>query len=146
MICPLCKVPMIVVEYEGIELDLCVDCRGGWFDRGELLLLFGGSEEEMLDLRPERIASLPQAETAEKRRKCPLCRRKMRKLLVGPEQSVLIDACPDGDGLWFDAGEVEALGKQYLETQAAAPRKVLHFMKRVFHDSDTPADREGHAE
>jgi len=146
MICPRCKIPMMIVQYEGIELDLCVDCRGVWFDRGELLLLFGGSEREMLELRQERIASLPQAQTSEQRRKCPLCRRKMRKLLVGPEESVLIDACPDGEGLWFDGGEVEALGKQYLETQAAAPREVLHFMKRVFHNSDPSGDREGQEE
>jgi Zn-finger nucleic acid-binding protein len=39
MICPTCKNPMIVVEYQQIELDYCGSCRGVWFDNGELELL-----------------------------------------------------------------------------------------------------------
>jgi len=41
MRCPVCDVPTYVVEYEKIELDLCPDCRGMWFDHGELELLIG---------------------------------------------------------------------------------------------------------
>ena len=39
MICPACKNDMIVVEYQRIELDFCPDCRGVWFDKGELQLM-----------------------------------------------------------------------------------------------------------
>jgi len=43
--CPACKVPIIVVEHEKIELDYCTTCLGVWFDAGELALLL-----ESLDL------------------------------------------------------------------------------------------------
>jgi Zn-finger nucleic acid-binding protein len=36
MICPACKYDMIVVEYHNIELDYCNNCKGVWFDSGEL--------------------------------------------------------------------------------------------------------------
>jgi Zn-finger nucleic acid-binding protein len=39
MICPVCKNDMIVVEYRDIELDYCSNCKGVWFDSGELELL-----------------------------------------------------------------------------------------------------------
>jgi len=143
MICPICKVPMLVVEFEEIELDCCNECAGVWFDRGELLLLFGGNEAERIELRPENIDSLPEAPTTEKQRKCPLCRQKMRKLYIGPRQTVLIDACPDGDGLWFDGGEVAALGRQYEEAEQPVPRIVLRFIKRVFCRDEASGQREG---
>ena len=39
MECPVCRIALVVVEREGIELDWCVTCRGLWFDEGELELL-----------------------------------------------------------------------------------------------------------
>ena len=36
MICPACREEMIVIEYNKIELDVCVQCKGVWFDGGEL--------------------------------------------------------------------------------------------------------------
>ena len=40
MICPVCKIDMIDVEYHQIELDYCIKCHGVWFDAEELGLLF----------------------------------------------------------------------------------------------------------
>ena len=50
MICPVCHIDMIVVEYERIELDHCTGCHGVWFDAGELsqviaFLVEGGLEK-----------------------------------------------------------------------------------------------------
>ena len=100
MKCPACRVPMYVVEYKEIELDLCPDCGGVWFDRGELELLLpaGGSVE------------VSPAETDEDQRSCPLCDRTMDKLNIGPSRRVLVDDCPDC-GMWFDRREVEDLSR-----------------------------------
>ncbi len=143
VICPECKAPMMVVEYDEIELDHCVQCEGTWFDRGELMLLFQGIDRDEHGLRPEQIAALPAAETDEVPRRCPVCRRKMRKLLVGPRKNVLIDACPEGDGLWFDSGETVALAQQVADAVAGADREVLRFMGRVFRKREAPGDEEG---
>lgn len=36
MLCPVCKVDLVMSERQGIEIDYCPRCRGVWLDRGEL--------------------------------------------------------------------------------------------------------------
>jgi Zn-finger nucleic acid-binding protein len=36
MNCPICNVPLLMSEKQGIEIDYCPTCRGIWLDRGEL--------------------------------------------------------------------------------------------------------------
>lgn len=36
MNCPSCKVPLVMSDRQGIEIDYCPQCRGIWLDRGEL--------------------------------------------------------------------------------------------------------------
>jgi Zn-finger nucleic acid-binding protein len=36
MPCPVCKVPLVMSERQGVEIDYCPTCRGVWLDRGEL--------------------------------------------------------------------------------------------------------------
>jgi len=36
MPCPVCKVPLVMSDRQGIEIDYCPQCRGVWLDRGEL--------------------------------------------------------------------------------------------------------------
>ena len=36
MPCPVCRVPLVMSERQGVEIDHCPKCRGVWLDRGEL--------------------------------------------------------------------------------------------------------------
>ena len=36
MNCPNCKIPLVMSDRQGIEIDYCPECRGIWLDRGEL--------------------------------------------------------------------------------------------------------------
>ncbi|MBX9897147.1 MAG: zf-TFIIB domain-containing protein [Qipengyuania sp.] len=36
MLCPHCKVDLVMADRQGIEIDYCPSCRGVWLDRGEL--------------------------------------------------------------------------------------------------------------
>ena len=36
MPCPVCKVPLVMSDRQGVEIDYCPQCRGVWLDRGEL--------------------------------------------------------------------------------------------------------------
>ena len=36
MLCPVCKVGLVMSDRQGIEIDYCPQCRGVWLDRGEL--------------------------------------------------------------------------------------------------------------
>lgn len=103
MDCPVCKNAMITLELNDVEIDHCLSCSGIWLDSGELEMLLGdsGQAKDLLD-------SFRTAEKCrEKPRKCPICLKKMAKILVGEgETSKLIDKCRFDHGLWFDKGEL----------------------------------------
>ncbi len=137
MICPVCKRHMIVVEHNRIELDYCTSCRGVWFDSGELELLLESLGLESPKLFLGNILNSTEARPPEKRRKCPICRQKMKKTLIG-QPEVLIDVCEKGDGLWFDGGEVGQLLKQLTEkpsAKSASHQQLTGFLGEVFQAS-----------
>ncbi len=139
MKCPACSTLMIVVEHENIELDYCTDCSGVWFDAGELELLLETMELEGSSLSLDSILTSPEAKSSEKKRKCPICRQKMKKATVGHEPEVLIDACQRGDGLWFDKGEVGQLITQLSDKpseKADSQGRVITFLGEVFRARD----------
>ena len=91
MICPICKVEMAVVEQDRIELDYCARCHGVWFDAGELELLLESMDFKGHGLSLKKILSQPEAESKEKKHRCPICGRKMKKAHIGHHPQVLID-------------------------------------------------------
>ena len=104
MDCQVCKNAMIVLELAEVEVDYCTDCGGIWLDAGELELLLGNSQQTKQLLDSFKIDS----SCTEKRKKCPICLKKMQKIVVGPSTPpLLIDKCARGDGLWFDRGELQ---------------------------------------
>ena len=139
MKCPACSNLMIVVEHENIELDYCMECSGVWFDAGELELLLESMELEGSGLSLDSILTSPEAKSSEKKRKCPICRQKMKKATVGHEPEVLIDACQRGDGLWFDKGEVGQLITQLSDKpsgESDSQGRVITFLGEVFRARD----------
>ena len=36
LLCPACRVDLVMSERNGVEIDYCPKCRGVWLDRGEL--------------------------------------------------------------------------------------------------------------
>lgn len=36
MNCPVCNIPLLMTDKQGVEVDYCQKCRGVWLDRGEL--------------------------------------------------------------------------------------------------------------
>ena len=139
MICPTCKNDMIVVEHENIELDYCTNCRGVWFDSGELELLLESVGLESPDLFLSEVLNSAEAVSPEKKRKCPICRQKMKKTIIGQQPEVLIDVCRQGDGLWFDGGEVgQLMGQMPGKTseKQGAQQQVINFLEEVFEAGD----------
>ena len=135
MICPVDKKDMFVIEYKQIELDYCHSCKGVWFDAGELELLLeaGGLKDAGLTLGD--VLLLPEAPTSEKKRRCPICAKKMKKVKIGSEARVMIDACIRHHGLWFDGGEVADLIK-IISVRSTVKKEteseIMGFLKDVF--------------
>ena len=126
MNCPVCKIPMMVLEYAQVEVDFCASCAGIWLDAGELELLFGDRAlaEVFLAAGDSALAR------KEKPRRCPLCRARMEKRTAAGGTPVVYDRCPAGDGLWFDKGELALV----LEQGSAAPggEAVVSWLRDLF--------------
>lgn len=108
MDCPQCKEPLIVLELEEVEIDHCVSCGGIWLDAGELDLLLGDSQE-----KDNLLASFQADEgSKEQRIRCPICAKRMGKVLCGTGKTTCIDKCRNGHGLWFNRGELHEILEQ----------------------------------
>jgi Zn-finger nucleic acid-binding protein len=126
MDCPVCKNAMITLELADVEIDYCTDCGGIWLDAGELELLLGQPEKAKQLLDSFKIDSKP----AEKIRKCPICDKKMQKVIVGPSKPVLlIDKCRRSDGLWFDKGELQDI---FNKAQLDKDNKIQKLLADMF--------------
>ena len=139
MICPVCNSDMIVVEHDDIELDYCSSCHGVWFDAEELELLLRSLNLESSELLLHTLLQSPETETPEKKRRCPICRQKMKKTTIGEEHKILLDACWSDDGLWFDGGEIVHLLKSLAEKKTggqSSQEKVVSFLGETFQVGD----------
>jgi Zn-finger nucleic acid-binding protein len=127
MDCPVCQESaMITLELDEVEIDYCTKCEGIWLDAGELELLLGEQEKAKALLDSFKI----DLESTEKIRKCPICDKKMLKVIVGSSKPVLlIDKCRRGDGLWFDRGELENI---FEKAQLDKDNKIQALLTNMF--------------
>jgi Zn-finger nucleic acid-binding protein len=105
MNCIVCNEPMVVLELDEVEIDHCLACGGTWLDSGELEAILENPREVR-----EMLGEMAKG-AAHKRsdRKCPICLKKMEYVTVGKAVQVRLDKCPQGDGFWFDRGELEQI-------------------------------------
>ena len=61
MPCPVCQVPLVMSERQGVEIDYCPQCRGVWLDRGELDKII---ERNAAEATPARLAPQPAPQPA----------------------------------------------------------------------------------
>ena len=132
MQCPVCHTDQLIVEYHGVELDMCVEGCGTWFDHDELQMLFDavGAPDMLHDLE-HRLEELPTAAEGPQRR-CPRCSGRMPHVRApGASGHVILDRCRRGHGLWFDRGELEEILSLEMDAEEGADSplaKVREFL------------------
>ena len=132
MDCPKCIDELLVaVEYDDIEVDYCPVCKGVWLDSGEIELLFGDAQAAQAFLS---IGSPAQVPEGEKLRDCPECDVKMDKETTEGAKPVTFDHCPNGDGIWFDAGELTTVLEQ--KDALAGNSEVSSLLQHIFQTPD----------
>ncbi len=134
MICLNCKQDMIVVEYHDVELDYCTNCEGVWFDAGELELLLQSVDPAGPEQAVKDMLRLPEVKPSHGHRKCPICNQHMKEVATG-EPVTHVDVCRQGDGLWFDGGELHQILRQMVQTPSATgaiPQPIATFLGEVF--------------
>src|SRR5262245_17623382 len=125
--CPACARPLVVFELEGIAVDRCLACGGTWLDEGELALI---AERAGLP-RGETTAPKEPARGTPGARRCPRCRGALEIIPASRDAqgSVELDRCPRGDGLWFDARELE---RTLAADHGDAARALAAFLSKLF--------------
>lgn len=119
------------MELDQVETDYCSNCSGIWLDAGELELLF----EDKLQGRT-LINSFEQVKSPrEQLRLCPICLKKMHKVLTSSgNETVMIDRCSGGHGLWFDRGELaQILAKGGFDKE----NKVVKLLSDMFSHNES---------
>ena len=126
MYCPVDNEPMIVLEHDAVEIDYCVVCKGVWLDHGELELLLGFEEADAATVS----GGAPAPAAGEKKRRCPVCGKKMVKEATPGDSPVTYDRCPRGHGVWFDDGELATVLKH--GSAPNANERIAGFLREVF--------------
>jgi Zn-finger nucleic acid-binding protein len=114
-------------DYHGVHIDECPQCRGRWFDRGELRRAKDRTDQDLrwLDFDPF-ARSADTSTSAAQGRLCPRCSVAMG-VVVYETSGVLIDKCAGCHGVWLDHGEFEKIVKhlerEVLSESAAQYRK-----------------------
>jgi len=129
MDCPVCNNAMITLELDQVEIDHCTECGGIWLDAGELETLLGDANKATQLLQSFRIDPTSREEP----RKCPICDKKMNKIVVGTDTpTLLIDKCPKAHGLWFDKGELQDI---FERAQLDDDHKIKTLLAEMFGQS-----------
>lgn len=123
--CTICDQPLVILELDKIEVDYCTSCRGIWLDEGELELLLQDSEEKDKLLNSFRVDKT----SIEKSVKCPICFRKMDKVLCGDKNKITFDECTLKHGLWFEKNELRTVVEMgSLDKE----NKIVKLLKEMF--------------
>jgi len=70
MNCPVCDAKLRAAEKQGVEVDICPDCKGIWLDRGELekLIELAANDGPVRHQSPERPVERQQVYEDDRRR------------------------------------------------------------------------------
>jgi len=130
MICPDCQGKLEPIFCEGIEIDECINCKGRWFDRGELRKAKERQDDDIrwLDFDPFG-KDAEESSVKSEGKVCPKCYEKMSSLRYS-HSNVIIDKCDSCGGIWLDHGEFERI-IEYLEHEVLT-KSAKDFGKDTF--------------
>lgn len=69
LVCPRCGSTMNEEEVQGVKVDICLQCKGIWFDGGELEEIKSMKPDDFKEIPPERRAKKYDAEYLEMRKR-----------------------------------------------------------------------------
>jgi len=102
MRCPKCRADMEQVEVQGVQIDRCTDCRGLWFDPGEIELLRNRKAAVEIDIGDVATGKLKNTID---RYRCPRCGGGMTRMVDPKQPHIWYEQCSSCHGSYFDAGE-----------------------------------------
>ena len=101
--CPKCHKSILqekTLSDNETRIDICPDCRGGWFDSRELARVLSCAVEDL---------AIP-IDAKQTSRQCPKCHLRLARIDY-PETEIEVDACERCSGVWLDRGEFRGINE-----------------------------------
>jgi len=114
---------MIILELKKTEVDYCSDCGGIWLDKGELELMTGFADNDSIKSLLIQVAG-----SSEKKKRCPVCTKRMSKFTSDKINPIIIDVCNQMHGIWFDFGELQKVISNITDES----NEMIEFLNDVF--------------
>lgn len=103
--CPRCRAPLALRELADVMGLECTGCLGLFLDAGTVERLASDAGHATRVAFPRRArAHEPEVQYIP----CITCARPMNRTVFGKVSGVIVDVCKD-HGVWFDAGEINAI-------------------------------------
>ena len=137
--CPDCRQPLATEKFYDVDLELCGECAGIWFDAEELKRLLASDPIAMLALE-ERV--LPHADQKKSHKgvlACPGCNGLLHVYHYQYSSPIELEACDECGGFWVQEGELSKMQQwhdaHHYETDSAAQRKLALANATIEHEN-----------
>ena len=107
--CPDCRYPMVTERHHDLDLDLCRNCAGIWFDAEELRRLIAADPISMIALEAKLTPRVGQKKMEVAVTSCPSCDSLLHKYHYQYDSPIELHACLDCGGFWVQEGELEKI-------------------------------------
>lgn len=93
---------------DSIKVEECVQCKGLWFEGGELSKALDEADPDIAWLDFDLWSEHGFFSAEWSARECPQCGSSMAAISYG-DSGVTVDYCSQGHGTWLDKGEFDAI-------------------------------------
>ena len=131
MKCPRCRSVLRVVEYDGIQVEVCSDCRGEWLHAEELEKIVEHHDHVFSD---RDILNCPHCETIE-----------MERFNYADASDLQLHKCPECGGIWADKDQLEKVEELVDGWKASLTEDTAKFgpiLKKVAAEERKELDRD----
>ena len=118
MHCPRDHRELVVEHHEGIDVDRCPQCRGGWLDADELSRV-----EATVTSTDEQRSGMIEYADRKSELECPKCGGTMTAFNYRA-YNLELDRCDENHGFWLDEGEAVRVREIVEERVAGLERAV----------------------
>lgn len=122
--CPFCSNELAEVAGKSATVDVCQNCKGIWFDHGELVNIVQGLLQRdgvsPRSFRPfEKSGVQVLRVDGQGERICPRCQQHMKPLNYAYDSNIILEKCSKCEGIWADAGEAHEVARYLKEDPRA---------------------------
>lgn len=106
-------------QYGFVIVDVCQQCQGAWFDKGELDRI-----DDSVWTNVEEI-DLNKAAPIHHNIKCPKCHANLVPVSPKDAEELIVDRCTSCQGFWLDKGELDQLREVTIKLDSDRAKEMI---------------------